>query len=1697
MSARSHLRDSFRVVLFGLAVVFAASAELWAETLAVLPQGNHEIRITGPDEIELEFNAIRDADNVITRCSGNGLRGGIECGVNRRLDDSETLGGGRIQAKLRVQIPPEMRDGQNPEARLLVGPPVLTITGADPELERRIRQEAGRIMIGLSLWQDRLSRERLTTLREAGVMEAPIDSPFAALEFFANPEVALRWDYVNLCHQTDNLRVVVPDQGGAFREMDQLRHGVSFQIEAKCLRNPTEDIVVAKLSWDGCEEPLSIPLYRGREGQTVFRSVPLLFKPGPVPPVETLFESDRVGLKGGWTARYSDNARGRVTGTVNVTPTTKEGGIKAITATFRDPLLNVDRVLEAVRIEEHGDDRFIAVHFTGLMVGAGPAAQEVTLPASLRSVRLTVGERNQDVAISDIRLRLDLDLTNIERGVVDANWRYNFFPGERPFGRQRILDDSTGLDPATEEGYETWSRAPASLTSARTVNFQPSADPKLLGVAHVEFHGANLPVYRDSVVNISFDDDRYSHTGAVEAYWYEPTMLMAKVQMETGTPDGPVTVTINGASVEWTPDWNAAAAALRFVRFNESEPARPVDKLHWGEVFYVEAVYPIEQMMHSQTYQLGPADGPGRAITLTKRTDRPEVFRSPPILLLAPGVSPPSEAELAARRPDPNDPDVVASEFADGVETVIHHRLGTRLTLQRRTPVRFPEPRSPVAVVAAPPLHLFPEALEIARACYNRNPEAFEVSNIVLAGNLLSAIGEALSNRRWPRGSPWKIDEVRRSLKIEVEAHAATLLIRNEVITHLRGYRDFWPGANADHLELAGLMAVGKAHPKFAILLAEEVEGPFGTVPYRHAVRARHYFSRLDTSGAEVFDAAGFNAYRVQITRQALARSKVKIIGYLRDAQRIRDCDVQEMMKLTAWGVEPAIQSLVPKLFRAPSSTEPPQPAVLIDTMGRAHVRSVSTLVKALRAHEAYANKDTDATLFLASGFVTGGGYLLGSKFVAGLSAGFDISGLVIGGERWVAAHEDRLRSEGVAAVGGEQRVRQLVNEEREARNEFLTNLTLTGVMHGGVHVIRNRAAAAAAARQAHLDSLTAVERLRRTGESLASLSQNQRNQLRNWRASGRRKLAQGGIPDPHEAEAMRVFSEAEAESAVRGGARTPSAQPPGSTTESTAAADLSNTAPPAPPPTSPVAPPGGQSGGASTKILPPFEPPGSTATGPSGTQIFPPFDPPGHQTAGTATDLLPPFDPPGGAASGPSGTQIFPPLEPPGNTATGPSGTQIFSPLEPPGGRPVTDVIPPSDVVRGSRLAAVNESIPLQSPAGIVNGLRQIPASRLGPGALDLPWTVVGGNWKNFRISSPLGDLVPGPHKIQGGLADVHQLVHLDGRDSGFVVKFMNSVTGEHGAALRTQAQESASAFRGVQHGAAELSRHNVPQLEIQHWGNLAGGPEGTTHFVVQRGLSAHLPDGSKEVLLADLLRDGARLDSSIQNSVLDLFDAMQKRGLAGEDLSIRNIYVRMKAVDGADVPAFAGVLDQDRIAAVATSSVFDDTSFGRAMNWVSFQPTSRSVNSIRGSINILEETPEFVMKKMLERQRYIQYDRAQGRFVSEHFDLDVVCAHPGFRDLADALPPGWAAGSRCSPTPPPAGGASCPLENPGTIGGTADLPPTPPPGYSGGRAAFPPVDLNAPPRLNDSWEDGQMRHHDLWRSPLHPKRATLRLAA
>ena len=244
-------------------------------------------------------------------------------------------------------------------------------------------------------------------------------------------------------------------------------------------------------------------------------------------------------------------------------------------------------------------------------------------------------------------------MTKIEQGAVVGNWRHNFFPGERPFGRQRTLDISTGTEPATEEGWESWERAPATLRSARTINFVPSDDPEYIGVAHVEFIGENLPVYPDSIVEISFDDDRYTHTGETEGYWYEPTLLMAKVRMKSGTPDGPVTVTINGASVRWLPDWNSVAPVLKFVRHGDVHPDRPLDVLYWGEVFYLEADYPTEQMMQAQDFLVGPVVDPNQSVTLLKHPDRPKVYRSQPILLLKPGEQPPTDAELAARRPRP------------------------------------------------------------------------------------------------------------------------------------------------------------------------------------------------------------------------------------------------------------------------------------------------------------------------------------------------------------------------------------------------------------------------------------------------------------------------------------------------------------------------------------------------------------------------------------------------------------------------------------------------------------------------------------------------------------------------------------------------------------------------------------------------------------------------------------------------------------------------------------------------------------------------------------------------------------------------------------------------------------------------------------------------------------------------------------
>ena len=109
-------------LLLAFSVACVAVNGALAEAQVSVEREGIEIRLGGPDEIQLEFNATRNADNVISDCGGGGLRGGIECGVSKRFDDSETQGGGRINVRLRVQIQPEITDGPTPEARLVGGP---------------------------------------------------------------------------------------------------------------------------------------------------------------------------------------------------------------------------------------------------------------------------------------------------------------------------------------------------------------------------------------------------------------------------------------------------------------------------------------------------------------------------------------------------------------------------------------------------------------------------------------------------------------------------------------------------------------------------------------------------------------------------------------------------------------------------------------------------------------------------------------------------------------------------------------------------------------------------------------------------------------------------------------------------------------------------------------------------------------------------------------------------------------------------------------------------------------------------------------------------------------------------------------------------------------------------------------------------------------------------------------------------------------------------------------------------------------------------------------------------------------------------------------------------------------------------------------------------------------------------------------
>ncbi len=308
---------------------------------------------------------------------------------------------------------------------------------------------------------------------------------------------------------------------------------------------------------------------------------------------------------------------------------------------------------------------------------------------------------------------------------------------------------------------------------------------------------------------------------------------------------------------------------------------------------------------------------------------------------------------------------------------------------------------------------------------------------------------------------------------------------------------------------------------------------------------------------------------------------------------------------------------------------------------------------------------------------------------------------------------------------------------------------------------------------------------------------------------------------------------------------------------------------------------------------------------------------------------------------------------------------------------------------------------IPVRSPNGPVSG-RLNPADDAGR-----RWQHAGGELR--AENKPFA---------QGGFANAHRMMDAatGETNTGFVFKDYSSDTGKYGKGGRHHDPENPlteslqkKLVEDTVHGASRLKDAGIMQAEIVDYGFKKGGG-----WVIQREVGSNLPDGVKqEQVLYNRLREGG-LERAESEAVAELFEKLDRAGIAWEDPNRGNIFLRTYN----DGRVEAGILDTDRIGLWSDIDPKRDSVLLGFMSDYSQHPGKFSITSMRPSgPGIRFKSAREFNQKVREAKGYWKYNEERG-FYGGH--LDGYTMRKYFPDLPNSLPPGWSRQLNLDAPPP-----------------------------------------------------------------------------
>lgn len=678
-------------------------------------------------------------------------------------------------------------------------------------------------------------------------------------------------------------------------------------------------------------------------------------------------------LYGEWKVSYQDKKLGTVTGIAEVTSSASTG----ISIVLRHPGTSKDYYLRSEMVEILPDDykpESVKIVFSGQSPPSGgdssdnDSGQEDLFNAKRLAVpekdKLKIQYEGEPVKKGGKRLKAERtsevidgrDLTvelkissEKSQEILTGTWRHSCPESQIKYNRAGAgYEESTGRS----KGPETWTRLPISIKSVTTDN------ARTLPLVWVLFEGENLPVEPKRRLDIEFEDKKLTFTGRYKTDPKDASKLYAQVEVAPGLAGNEKNLKLNDIDCIWDLGIPDEPQDIRFLRRFYEDVLYKVNELFLGEVFYFEAVYESEQLTGTVDYVITSKANEPLKVTLRKIPEDLKVMRSGPILLLDKDSGDFSKGDL-----QPLGPDGVAAS----VDHTIRSSKGKTLTAAsfedlkeyRGKKARGEESSYETAQVnVSYNQSLWEEALAKARDCKRKNPNLYTVST----RNLVDLFKK-------------------REIKIEVESHAAMLILRDELRVHVGNYyRSLFRRAGQEPAQwkkawnewqdyMLKRIDEGKPHVlfHFKVKRPAQVEG-FRTEWYlSQALSCQRYFD----------DEESFKAY----ARKALAQAKRKLIDSAgKSVQQVRDagdCDMEELMRLVGFGIDPVVNAVLPRLVRPPRGHEPRIPSVVPDVVARSYVKNLSTLAEAIRAQKHYSDLDTQFIMMAATvasaGLSTGG----------------------------------------------------------------------------------------------------------------------------------------------------------------------------------------------------------------------------------------------------------------------------------------------------------------------------------------------------------------------------------------------------------------------------------------------------------------------------------------------------------------------------------------------------------------------------------------------------------------------------------------------------------------------------------------------------------------------------------------------------